>query len=58
MLRHHVPQAYFWILLWFVLAIVLLLMEAVLLPQPVLAIATQLKDIMYTFLSQMIQSFG
>ncbi len=38
MLRHHLPQAYWWILLWTILALFLLMAEAMLFPQPVLAI--------------------
>ncbi|XGV97912.1 MAG: hypothetical protein ACAF41_03055 [Leptolyngbya sp. BL-A-14] len=53
MLRHyHIPETYLWILLWFVLALLLLIAEAALLPQPVIAMVNQIKEILGTFFLQ------
>lgn len=57
MLRPHVPEAYLWIILWFVLALLLLIAEAALLPQPAIAIVNQIKetlDILFLQASQFI----
>jgi hypothetical protein len=45
MLRPHVPEAYLWIILWFVLAVLLLIAEAALLPQPAIAMVNQIKEV-------------
>lgn len=52
MLRPHTPKTYFWIILWFVLALLLLISEAALLPQPVIAIAHQIKEVLSLFVLQ------
>ncbi|HIK16274.1 MAG TPA: hypothetical protein IGS53_13460 [Leptolyngbyaceae cyanobacterium M33_DOE_097] len=52
MLRHPIPQAYLWILLWFIVALVLLMAEAILIPQPILTMASQAKEALATFLIQ------
>ncbi len=49
MLRRQFPEAYVWILLWFILALFLLAMQAILLPQPVIAMLTQVKETLETF---------
>ncbi|XGV98260.1 MAG: hypothetical protein ACAF41_04855 [Leptolyngbya sp. BL-A-14] len=35
--HHHLPEAYLWVLLWFLLALLLLMAEAALLTQPAIA---------------------
>ncbi len=49
MLRRQFPEAYIWILLWFILALFLLAMQAILLPQPAIAMLTQIKETLETF---------
>jgi len=49
MLRHSIPQAYLWIILWFIVALLLLMAEAVLIPQPILTMASQIKEELATF---------
>lgn len=57
MLRHHhVPEAYLWVLLWFVLALLLLIAEASLLPQPAIAAVEGIKHAVGTFFAHVIQS--
>ncbi|GEM_PF-3206722 len=58
MLRPHVPETYLWILLWFVLALLLLVAEGVLLPQPAIAIMGQIKEVVDTFFLQVSRSIG
>jgi hypothetical protein len=58
MLRPHVPEAYVWILLWFVLALLLLIAEAALLPQPAIAMVNQLKETLGSFLLQAFHFVG
>lgn len=45
MLRPYVPEAYLGIILWFVLALLLLIAEAALLPQPAIAMVNQIKEV-------------
>jgi hypothetical protein len=52
MLRPHVPEAYLWIILWFVLALLLLIAEATLLSQPAIAIVNQVKEVLDIFFLQ------
>jgi hypothetical protein len=49
MLRRQFPEAYIWILLWFLLALFLLAMQAILFPQPAIAMLNQVKDTLGTF---------
>jgi len=58
MLRPHVPETYLWILLWFILALLLLVAEGVLLTQPAIAIMGQMKEVVDTFFLQVSRSIG
>lgn len=49
MLRRQLPEAYVWILLWFILALFLLAMQGILFPQPAIAMLNQVKDTLETF---------
>jgi hypothetical protein len=49
MLRRQFPEAYIWILLWFILALFLLAMQAILFPQPTIAMLNQVKETLETF---------
>lgn len=53
--HHHFPEAYLWILLWFVLALLLLIAEAALLPQPAIAAVNHIKEVLDTFFVQVVQ---
>lgn len=53
MLRHPIPQTYLWIALWLIVALLLLLLEGILVPQPVMTIAGHLKGLLDTFLIQL-----
>lgn len=57
--RHHhlpFPETYLWILLWFVLALLLLIAEAALLPQPAIAAVTHIKEALDTLFVQVFRS--
>jgi hypothetical protein len=50
--RPHVPETYLWILLWCILALLLLMAEAALLPQTTLAMVNQIKETLHLFFLQ------
>ena len=55
MLRHHIPQPYLWILLWLILALLLLMAEAILFPQPAIAFVNHIKETLETVFLQVFQ---
>jgi NAD-reducing hydrogenase small subunit len=55
MLHSRAPKVYFWIILWVVLAFLLLIAEAALFPQPVIAMVNQIKEILNLFVLQVSQ---
>ena len=59
MLRSHAPKIYLWIILWIilwvVLAFLLLIAESALLPQPVIAMVNQIKEVLNLFILQAAQ---
>lgn len=56
MLQPHSPEAYLWILLWFILALFLLMVQAILFPQPAIAMLSHFKEILETFFLQASQA--
>jgi hypothetical protein len=55
MLRNRMDQPYSWIIVWVILALLLLLAEGILFPQPAIAFVDQVKEIASAFLLQIFQ---